>query len=308
MIVKTITDSDMIILQSVESYLRSLGAPITNNPQEKLIVTQQARDYLYSDIVQRFARVSAYCLAADMETDTIAQGLYLALSNHVMDPVFINILMQYLNRNNNPEENGIVGAMLTKLMNGYLEQKWKKAEQPTKSTKKGEKEEVKTNDKPEDVSEIQHLSDAIEYLLGDLANTIQSRCGNLTHVEALAIAACIAMNNVTTIHEIISSDLPITAQLFKVVMDPTNLITAALRLEKTEYPKTTQNQQAFLDSLKRWVYEKLNELPTQTCYQMLVAIYGSVKPTDTGKYLIQIKDCGTQYSNLLVVAKQLINN
>ena len=44
MISKQITDSDMIILQSVESYLKTLRTPVIQNPQEKLIVTQQARD------------------------------------------------------------------------------------------------------------------------------------------------------------------------------------------------------------------------------------------------------------------------
>lgn len=305
MISKTITDSDMIILQSVESYLKNLGTPRSNYPQEQLIITQNARDYLYSDIVQRVPRVAAYLLGADMETDTVAQGLFMALSKHAMDPVFINILMQYLSKTNNAEENGVVGALLAKIMNKQIESKM--AETTKTPTKKGEKgSDAVKDDKKTDMSDIEHLQKAVNHLLGNLANIVCSRCGNLTHVESLAIAACIAMNNKDTIHEIIASDLPITAQLFDVVVDPTNLIKSALLIDKNSFPKMTQNQSAFIDSLKRWVYDKLNVIPTQTSYQFLVAAYGSIKP-DVSRYLIQIKDCGTQYSNLLTVAKQLVN-
>ena len=47
MIAKTITDSDKIILHTLESYLRQTGVPVSNQrPQEQLIIKQQARDYL----------------------------------------------------------------------------------------------------------------------------------------------------------------------------------------------------------------------------------------------------------------------
>lgn len=305
MISKTITDSDMIILQSVESYLKNLGAPRSNYPQEQLIITQQARDFLYSDIVQRVPRVASYILGADMETDTVAQGLYMALSKHAMDPVFINILMQYLSKINNPEENGAVGAMLAKILNKCIESKMAESNKVPSKKEKGA-DAIKDEKKP-DMSDIDHLKRAVEYLLGNLAKIICVRCGNLSEVESYSIAACIAMNNKDTIDEIIASNLPITAQLFDIVEDPSNLITSALLLKKSDMPKLTPNQTAFIDSLKRWVYGKLNDIPTHSSYRFLVATYKSVKPQDVSKYLIQIKDCGTQYSNLLTVAKQLIN-
>lgn len=305
MISKQITDSDMIILNSVESYLKSLGTPVGQRPEEKLVITQHARDILYSDIVQRVPRVASYLLTADMETDTFAQGLFKALSNHALDPVFIDILMQYLGKFNNAEENGVVGAFLVKVMDRHISDKKRTTTTSTKSSKKGDKVE-ETSVENNDMSEIKHIHSAINHLLGDMANIISTRCGNLTHNEALAIAACIAMNNKDTISEVIASDLPITAQLFDIVSDPSNLIKSTLLIEKEAFTKLTQNQTAFIDSLKRWVYDKLNIIPMQTCYQFLVATYGSVKP-DTGKYLIQIKDCGKQYNNLLEVAKQLVN-
>lgn len=299
MIPNRITDSDMIILQSVDSYLASIGTPNSHNPQEKLFVYQQARDFLYSDIVQRVPRVASYLLTADMETDTVAQGLNIALSKHAMDPVFVNLLMQYLSRHSSADENGIVGAYLAKVLNKWMEQNTKEPEKP----KKGEKVEPTPEVSLEPVA---HIKVAIDQLLGNITSIITTRCGNLTGNQALAIAACLAMNNGDTIKEIIASDYPITAQLFDVVKDPSNLIRSALLLEKSEVNKLSTNQSAFVDSLKRWVYDKLNVLPTQTSYQFLVAVYGTIKPDVSTKF-INPKDCGTQYSNLLTVAKQMIN-
>lgn len=303
MIVNQITNSDMIVMQSVDSYLKTLNTPISQNPQERLIIFQKARDYLYSDIVQRVPRVSAYILSADMETDTTAQGLFVGLYNHSLTPEFVDILMQYLSRNNNPEENGVVGALLVKIMNKYIEKNWKDPVKPKKGEKGSEKEETVNND----MSAIKHIQDAVNHLLGNLASIICSRCGNLTHTESLAIAAAISMNNKDTIREIINSDLPVTADIFGVIDDPTNIIRSALLIEKTEFAKTTANQSAFIESLKRWIYRMLNVLATLTSYQFLVATYGSIKP-DVSKYLIQIKDCSReQYPNLHEVAKQIVN-
>lgn len=306
MISKQITDSDMIILQSVESYLKTLRTPSIQNPQEKLIVTQQARDYLYSDIVQRVPRVAAYIMSADMETDSIAQGLFMALSKHVIDPVFIDILMQYLMKTNSAEENGIVGALLTKILNKHIESKTKPTTVPSSSKKDKDADKKSVESEKIDLSDVAHIQQAINALLGNLADIVITRCGNLTKPEATAIAACIAMNNADTIKEIVASDLPITAQLFDVVQDPSSLIKAALLLNKADFVKLSKNQTAFMESLTRWVYDKLNIIPTQSSYQFLVATYGSIKP-DVQNYYIQIKDCGMKYSNLYAVAKQLIN-
>ena len=309
--INNITDSDMIILQSVESYLKTMGTPNIQQPQEKLAVIQQTRDFLYSDIVRRIPRVASYLLSANLETDTIGQGLFIAISKHVMDPVFVTILMQYLYQNKNPEENGIVGALLAKIMDRYVKANWKDTTVKPMTVAKDKKDKVEPVEvKPvtNDMTPIKHLQDAISSLLGDITNIVCCRCGNLSNTEAMAIAACIAMNNTDTIPEIIGSDLPVTASLFDIVADPSNIIKSAMLLEKSAFPKLTTNQNTFVESLRQWVYNKLNIIPTQTSYQFLVAAYGSVRPADTNKYLIQIKDCGNQYSNLLTVAKQLINN
>lgn len=301
MIPNRITDSDMIILQSVESYLKSLGTTTMNrSPQETIILTQQARDYLYSDIVQRFPRVAAYLLQADMETDTVAQGLNLALSKHVMDPIFVNLLMQYLSKHNDAQENCVSGAYLAKLMN-----KWIAQNITDDKPKKGEKVEESTEADP--LEPISHISWAIDILLKDIISIVMVKCANLTKYQATAIAACIAMDNNDTIREIISSDLPVTADVFDIDANPSNIIKAALLLEKNDISaKLSTNQKAFVDSLVRWVYKKLNMLPTQTIYQFMVSIYGSTTADVSTKY-INPKNCGTQYSNLLTVSKQIIN-
>lgn len=304
MIYNQINDSDKIILNSVESYLKSLGTPANIPPQEKLVITQQARDALYSDIVRRVPRIASYILSADIETNDTAQALFMALSKHAMDPVFVNLLMQYLSQINNPEENGVVGALLARIMNKYVEQHW---QEPAKPVKKGDKTESDEKSAANDMSAVAHIQMAVNQLLGHLADIICTRCGNVTHAEATAIAACLATNNQDTIKEIIESDLPITANIFDIVADPSNLIKNALLMEKANYTKLSTNQAAFVESLKRWVYNKLNEISTQASFRFLVAVYGSIQPADTTKYLIQLKDCGTQYSNLLTVAKQLIN-
>ena len=297
MVPSRITDSDMIILQSVESYLKSLGTPINQSPQEKLIVTQQARDYLYSDIVQRIPRVASYLMTADMESDTVAQGLWFAISKHIMDPAFINLLMQYLSRNKNEEENAITGALLTKLLNKYMQEN---APKETTKSKKGDSDESsKFNAAP-----VQHIINAIDYLIGGLANVICTRCVELTHANGLAIAACIAMNNKDTISEMIASDMPITADLFEIVADPSNIIKGALLIEKSAFLKMTDNQRAFVDSLTRWVYKKLDQIPIQTAYQFLVSVYGAIK-VKMDPYLININDCGMQFANLRAVTQQI---
>lgn len=315
MIPNRITDSDMIVLHSVDSYLKSIGAPITNSPQEKIIIMQNARDMLYSDIVRRVPRLAAYILAADMDTDTHAQGLHTSLSKHAMDPVFINILMQYLSKTNNREECCITGAYLTRVANKWMEENIKETK-PAKTAvdKKGEKvaeAPVAPTVNKDPFEPINHIMQAIRALLGGLASYVAVRCNNvLTESQNLAITACIVQNNKDTLLELLKSDFPVTADIFDVpelVPDPSNLIRESLLLEQTDIPsKPSANQAAFLDSLTRWVYKRLNSIPAQAIYSFLIATYRTNSPKIDTKY-INPKSCGNAYSNLLAVAKQIIN-
>ena len=307
--INIINDSDQIFLHSTESYLKSIGTPMPSTPQEKLYIMQNARDVLYSDNVARAPRIAAYIMQSNIDEDDKAKALFKAFCEKAKDPVFVQLLMQYLAPRNNQDENGIIGAMLSKIMAKLLDDD--KVVSTTKVIEK-KSDKDKTAKIVETTTEInvdkyKHIYDAVQCLLGNLASIIATKCGNITVPEAMSIAACIVMNNDDTVKEVIDSDLPISAQVFDILNNPTNAIKSALNLNKAEYTKLTTNQSNFIETLKKWVYEKLNVLPTYTAEQLITAAYGSLKP-DTSMKLIQLKDCGTQYSNLLMVAKQIINN
>lgn len=322
MIVKQIVDSDVVVLHSIESYVKSMGMNTKEcSPEEILAVTTSARDILYSEISQRTARLIAYVMSSSLETDTVAQGINTAMTNHFMDPNFVSILMQYLNKVKNPEEDGIIGAYIAKIISKYIEDENSRCSKPTSSTppasdnkKKGGKKDDKVETLPfEDVPKkpnfepIQHLQKAASILLEANTGLVITRCPSLTDAQAMAVAACISMNNQDTVPELVKSDLPITADVLNMLDDPSDVIKHVLLMSKDEYSaKLTQNQKEFLESLKRWIYFRLNAIPTQTAYQFLVSVYGNIK-VDCNKYYIKLKDCGNQYPNLLEVAKALCN-
>jgi hypothetical protein len=314
-----LVDSDMVILNSLDSYLRTIGMPNNITPDQMLVLKEQARYQLYSDIVQRVPRVAAYIMHANLDTDEKAQGLFKSLSNHCLDPKFIDLLMQQLYKVNSPSDNGVTGAFLSKVVATYLDKHVNNEPEIGVETKakKGEKPVAEKKETKNLGEEIRHVYDAAATLLKGIADSIIAKCGNLDNNEdsqgrnpmALGIAACIAMNNGDAITEIIASDAPVTADIFDILKDPSNIIKGALLLDKGKFMKLTKNQEKFVDSLRRWVYKKLNDLPTQQIYTYLVSVYGTMKPDKETyyNYLIQLKDCGTQYSNLLIVAKQMFN-
>lgn len=306
MIDSTIYESDKIILDSIESYIKRIygNKMMTMNPQEQLMVNQHARDYLYSEDVVRFPRMAAYVLSHNIEEDTIAHGINLSISNLILDPVFIDTLMNYLARNNDAEENCVTGAYLTRLMSDWI----KSNTVETKTTAKKKGEDATTESTAPDLEPIKHVKNAIWKLLGNIASMIQTRCANVDEFTAIALAADVAMNNASTISDIIASDQPVTADILDVVADPRNFIQAILLLEQKDLPaKPTANQTAFIESLKRWVYNKLDKIPSQAAYQMMVATYGLPSGVDVSTKFINPKSCGNQYPNLLAVSKIIIN-
>lgn len=304
----TFMDSDLIVLHTIESYLKSMGADtVRMAPETRLALTQSARDYLYSEIAQRVPNIAANILHADLDVEDKARALFMALSDHCKDPIFIKILMQYIGsfpvNETTRKTNLIVGALLAKILSKYIEDHTTPVTNSTKK-EKDKKEEKAEVAKPEgiDADVVAHLQDAVNALLGGVADVVATRCGTLTNVEALAIAACLATNDDNSVKEIINSDLPITADIFAIIADPTNIIKGSLLLEKKDFLKLTPNQTKFVESLQRWVFDMLDKRATQQqLYSFLLSIYGN--QPDTNKYLINIKDCGTQYSNLLTVTK-----
>ena len=306
-----ITNSDQVILESLDSYLARMGMPNNITPEQMIIFKDQARFQLYSDIAQRVPRVASYIMHANMDVDDNAQGLFKSLYHHCMDPEFVKILMMQLRKVGNRDDNGIVGAFLVKVFTTYLDKEIerRKTTVTTDTKKKGDKVETEVKADVNFALEVDHIHSAAMELLGDIAKAVRVKCGNLEDNPGalLAIAACVAMNNGDSIKQIVDMDLPVIADVFDIINDPSNIIRGALLLKKDDFIKTTKNQEEFITSLKRWVYGKLNGITTQESYRYLVSVYGSIKPTNIKDYLIQIKDCGTQYSNLLIVAKQLVN-
>lgn len=289
---------DVNFLDSVETYLKKIGVPADITPQERLIVEEQARTSLYSFDVQCIPRIANKIISADMESDQEARALWIAFSHHVMDPVFVQFLMQYLATRHDAAINGQVGALLSKVLDQFFNEHF--------DPKESKKDDKKKEELPE-FEEVKHLQIAMETLLAKTASEVQVNCIGLTHPEALFVAACLNMNSKETIKELLKSDLGVTADLFDLMGDPDNFVRGSLKLLKSEVPsKPSKNQTAFLESLKRWIFTKLDGLPQVTCYQYLVGEYGGVKP-DVSPYYIQIKDCGTTFSNLIQVAKQIVN-
>ena len=310
MIIPQLQPGDVVFLDSVESFMRKQGVPENLDPQTRIALTEQYRATLYSACATALVdRICDRILGADMTTDSEARALWEVLYKHSMDPEFISFVTQAINDTNaDSGKRGRIGALFSKLLDRYVTEEQKKLKASDGKKKDGSTPDI-------DLSPVKHIQVAMETLLGGAANAIQMQCGNLSHPSALFIAACLAMNDSATIKQILESDLPITANIFPNGKNgspsPDSLIRAALLLQKSEIPtKLTKNQEAFLTSLRDWVFTMLENIPgnhaMQTCYSYLVGVYKSTKP-DVSPYYIQIKDCGTSYSNLLQVAKQIVN-
>ena len=321
MLIKQVIDSDTIVLHSVESYLRSINCETSNlTAEETLALTSSVRDMFYSDISPRAPRLLSYALDQPDDCD-IAKGIINAYDKHLMDPVFVQILVEYLEKTNDMEEKGFIGSYIAKKISKYLDSEMARVKnkksitkvKPVKKKKNDEEDEIvedvisEENTKP-NVEPIQHLQKAVMQLLKGHTALVLTRVPELTDVQALTVAACVSMNSIETIRELIASDLPITAEVLEMVYDKTPIINAVLTLSSDEYlPNTmTDNQNKFLDSLKRWVYNKLENIPTTTCYGYLVAAYGNIS-IDSNNYWLKVKECGNQYPHLLQVAKMLCN-
>jgi hypothetical protein len=159
---------------------------------------------------------------------------------------------------------------------------------------------------------VKHIDAAINMLLGFMIAQVKAKCVNLNESECKAVAACLAINNSSTVIDLINSDLPVTADLFDIILavygSLDNIMRDVLLLEKTnaDLPtKLSTNQAAFVDSLKRWVYRNLQGIPIQQSYQFLVATYGAINNIDISNKLINLRDCGNQYPNIVELNKQL---
>lgn len=294
-----ITDADAICLMSVEDYMHRAKMPMSSNPQEMLSVKEHTRNVLYSEIANRLPRIAGAILNSSMDNDKI-KGLFLALQNHCMDKAFTDIVLQRLRvANATAEDRHIVGALFITVCDKYFE-KHKPSGKIKPDEEKKQIEEI--------VAKISHIKTAATSLLADIAADITARCPGLTEVEATAVAAAIACNNESTITELMNFPKEITADIFNIYgtsNDLTRIITHALLMKKADYLKTNETQKAFVESLKRFVFDKLDRLPMPTMHQFITSTYQTLKP-ELSAYLICISDASmSTYPNLHAVAKEL---
>jgi len=320
-----VRDDDRIVLLSLDEYLAQRGyTPQNVRPEEWVRIIDVAGDAFYSDIVQRLTRLFPFINYAD-ENDDRARGLKNSLYHHMRNPRFINLMMKQLYQENNAKANGYAGAFLCKAAERYLRdmKELDDAEVTAvpKTTKKDEKGKETKVPTPPAAPKKTHLDEnvaasmynAAMQLLNGKYQYVKNRCVGIEDGDALAIAGYLSMNNELTLKGLIQCDLPLTAELLQndstIGPDPGNIIAAALHLQKADYTKLSVNQTKFIDSLTKWVYSRLDSLAPTACLEYLVSVYRTSAPGDVVKTnLIQLKDCGTQYPQLIQVVRALKMN
>lgn len=308
----------LLTLNSVDSYMRAQNMPAPTTPEERLYMRENAKKPFYAKIVPAAPILMQYILESDLTTNQQAIALDYAYSQHILDRDFIDALMMELSQpGQTAGSRAAVGAYLTLRLNDFMEEKEvKKIQVPTtvaeknkdtkeieKKTVMVEKEVTENVHKPED---LKYITEAIQTLLGSTANWIQNEYPTLTDQEAIAVTAAVFTANDHSIAMLVKLNIAITAKVFNLLDNDGQykIIESALNLKKDDFQKLTSNQSAFIESLKKWVYGKLDYISTTECVRFLNEIYG-LKPTDLGNRLIYLKDCGTSYVKLLQVAKQL---
>lgn len=302
---------DSILTENVESLMakQQVGYPGGITPQQYAYAEEVTRQNFYLDAVPRVPRVIQYIFEADLDTDKMAAGLEYGIRNLLIyDPNFLVSVMTYLAQPNiNPGGIAAVGAFMVKIMNEYYANKMK---EKADTKKKG-------NDKPEEKDDeaegIERISKNVGTLLRNVVDIIDINCPGLSDAEKLATAAAIAMQNHQTIGILLQNNLPVTANLLDIIRNSGNnkgmnhVIASAFLLEKKDFPKLTENQEKFIDSLSTYVFKLINEKgPSEIC-ALFGWIYESYdcRNVDLEKYLIDPRSCGTQYNRLHTTIKSI---
>jgi hypothetical protein len=302
---------DHILTENVESLMakQQVGYPGGITPQQYAYAEEVTRQNFYLDAVPRVPRVIQYIFESDLDTDKTAAGLEYGIKNLLIyDPNFLVSLMTYLAQPTiNPNGIAAVGAFMVKIMTEYAD-KLKEAAETKKDKDKTEKVE-----KDEEAEGIERISKNVGTLLRNVVEIVDINCPGLTETEKLATAAAIAMQNHQTLGILLQNDLPVTANLIDIIRNSGNnkgmnlVIASAFLLEKKDFPKLTENQEKFIDSLSTYVFKLINEKgPTEIC-ALFGWIYGSYdcRNVDLEKYIIDPRACGTQYSRLHATIKTM---
>ena len=304
-----IDPEDRILTENVESLMakQQVNYPAAITPQQYAYAEEVTRQNFYLKAIPRVPRVIQYIFEADLDTDKMASGLEFGIKNLLIyDQNFVISLMTYLAQPNiNPSGIAAVGAFMVKIINEYAE-KMKETESDKKTDDKSEKKE-----KTPEAEGIENLSKHVGTLLRNVVEVIDINCPGLNDYEKLATAAAIAMMNHQTVGTLLQNNVPITAGLLDIIRNSGNnnamnlVIASAFLLEKKDFPKLTENQEKFIDSLSTYVFKLVNEKgPTE-----IVALFGWIYDTydgrnvDLEKYFIDPRACGTQYTRLHSTAK-----
>ena len=300
---------DSILTENVESLMtkQQVAYPGGITPQQYAYAEEVTRQNFYLDAIPRVPRVIQYIFEADLDVDKMAAGLDFGIRNLlVYDPNFVVSLMTYLAQPNiNPSGIAAVGAFMVNIIKDYAE----KIKESTDSKTKKDNDDSKD----EEAEGIERLSKNVGTLLRNIVEIVDINCPGLNDAEKLATAAALAMQNHQTVGILLQNDMPVTANLLDIIRNSGNnqamnlVIASAFLLEKKDFPKLSENQEKFIDSLSTYVFKLVNEKgPTEIC-ALVGWIYGNYdcRNVDLEKYIIDPRACGTQYSRLHATAKSM---
>lgn len=325
-----IYNDDVIVTYTFEKYISDVlkaDAYLNNCPaMDRMYRMQSLRENFYSNVISKTPRICSIIVTnIDKSTPgvdyTAISALDYSLNNHFMDPMFVSMLLSYLKNMNNIEMTRVVGAYAASVIENYYEKASKKTttvetvEEDKKKGKKGETEtkvetiEVAVDPKDIDASKVEHLVNAVQILLGEVINAVKVKFVNISHSHAMATAATLALNT-KLVQRIYEADLPVTAKIFELVDKNiySTVIKDILSIKKEDVMKTTSNQEAFLISVRDWVYETLNMLSPIECFQLIVYAYGTPKIKDISDRFIDLRDCSTKYATLKNVVSDMITS
>lgn len=306
-----------VVLNSVQSYMDSRRIPRSMSPAENIIQENIYRQQLYSEIVECMPTYAYYVLSHGDDGDMFAKGIREALTNHIKDREFIDIMLQYLNGlrdTDAPKQRAMVGALLIDLITRDFStvSKITPEDDVKKKDKKSDKKEEETLTPEEEaaINAMEPARIAAANLLAGLTQSIQGVCPELSEIDAQYVGGCILMGGEACIKNIYNYNIPVTADVFDIVINDKetfeSILSSALLLEASAFQKTGANQKAFIDSLTRWVYKTLNTVTDPIkLHQFIVLTYGTISPNVQTK-LIKPNDCGPTYGYLHNVVKQLI--
>lgn len=303
---------DKILCENLESLMMKQNLPGGIPQAQYLYIEEVTRQNFYQEAIPRVPRVIQYIFESDLSSDKDAEGLDYGLKRLLIyDGNFVNMLLAYLNQPNIPRDGvAAVGAYMVKIISEYSEK------HPVEETKTDvDKKEEKVENAAEKEG-IERLNKVLGHLLLDVVDKVNINCPGLSDREALAVAAAIAMQNEYTIPQLLQSDLPITANLLDIIRLNGNnqamntVMASAFLLEKKDYPKFTENQEKFIDSLAAYVYKLVNMMGETEIFAFLTWVYGT---TDTRNvklenYIIDPRACGTQHGRFHATAKQMFIN